>query len=256
MIIGFAGLLVASPATAQMTEPGPPAGIDAGHRDTVDATAYPWAAVGALFNGSRTECTAVAIATDRVATAAHCLYSRLTGRLLPPESLHVLFDFVRGRFGVDATIRSYDVGAHYDYRRPDATRAADWAVLTLVAPLGADRRPVPLATSLPEAGAHVMAAGYGERRLFLMTVDKDCRVRGMSSEGLLLSDCQLAHGYSGGPLLAPASGAEPIQVVGVDVAVGNVGGTKLSAAVPALSIRHGLAAAAAGRPIHDTGKQP
>ncbi len=216
--------------------------VDTTHREPVDASAYPWSAIGALFNSSRTGCTAVAVAQDQVVSAAHCLYSRQTRRMLPPESLHILLGFVRGSYGLDAAVRSYRVGARYDPGRPSENPAADWAVLTLKAPLPAERRPLPLATRVPEVGARAVAAGYGQDRMFMMTADRDCRVLGMNRDNLLLDDCHLLHGYSGGPLLALANGTDRMEVVGVNVAIGLSAGAKVSAAVPAASIRRELEA--------------
>jgi len=240
------GLLFAQPAGA--LEPAPEG---AEHRTPVDATSYPWSAVGALFNSSRTECTAVAIAPDQVLTAAHCLFSQRTGRLMQPDSLHVLLGFVRGKFEVNASVRSYHIAAGYDHARPRDSVGADWAVLRLDPPLPEDHRPLPLADRLPATGTAVEAGGYGQDRAFMMTADSHCRVVRVATTGMILwNDCHTIHGYSGGPLLAWANGTDRVEIVGVNVAV-TVIGPPVTVTVPAAAIRRELEAAAPSVPDAD-----
>ena len=61
-----AALVLALPLAAEAGPP-PPA---ADHHEVVDADAYPWSAVGKLFNSIGGACTAAAIAPDKVLTAA------------------------------------------------------------------------------------------------------------------------------------------------------------------------------------------
>jgi len=82
----------------------------------VDATAYPLSAVGALFNGNHSECTAVVVTPDQALTAAHCLFEQATGH--PMQPLHVLLGFVHATYQVDARVQTYQFGAGYDHGRP------------------------------------------------------------------------------------------------------------------------------------------
>ena len=210
---------------------------DARHHSVVDATKYPWSAVGAMFNSDQTECTAVAIAADQILTAAHCLYGRRTGHLIAAESLHVLMAFVRGDYAVDATVRSYHVSDVYARNRPTASANADWAVLNLKTRLPSGWGTTALAKRIPEAGTPVMTGGYGRDRAFMMTADADCRILGVAAAGILLSNCRIAHGYSGGPLLARAGGSDKMEVVGINIGMIMVSGAQVAAAVPTPLIR-------------------
>lgn len=229
--------LVAAILCVQIVWAGEPIAEAVDHRAAVDATSYPWSAVGALFNGSRSECTAVAVAPDQALTAAHCLFGQATRRLMQPQSLHLLLGFVRGTYRVDALVQSYHFGVGYDHERPYDTLAADWAVLKLTAPLPADHPALPLASALPDAGTAVMTGGYGRDRAFMMTVDSRCHVRQVVGQGMvLLNDCRTVHGYSGSPLLAAFAGSARLEVVGVNVAISTVDGVPVTVSVPAVSI--------------------
>jgi protease YdgD len=229
-------LIVAAMLRIQMAWAGEPSAEAVDHRAAVDATSYPWSAVGALFNGSRSECTAVAVAPDQALTAAHCLFGLATGRLMQPQSLHLLLGFVHGTYQVDALVQSYQLGAAYDHGRPFDTLEADWALLKLTAPLPKDHAALPLANALPDTNTPVMTGGYGKDRAFMMTVDSHCRVRQMVIHGLLLNDCRTVHGYSGSPLLQPLTGTDRLEVVGVNVAISTVDGATMTLSVPAVTI--------------------
>ena len=84
----------------------------------MDATAYPWSAVGALFNGNHSECTAVVVTPDQALTAAHCLFEQATGHPMQPQSLDLLWGFVHGAYRVDALVQTYRFGAGYDHGQP------------------------------------------------------------------------------------------------------------------------------------------
>jgi protease YdgD len=229
-------LMAAAMLRVQIVFAGEPSAEAVDHRAAVDATSYPWSAVGALFNGSRSECTAVAVAPDQALTAAHCLFGQATGRLMQPQSLHLLLGFVHGTYQVDALVQSYQLGAAYDHNRPIDTLEADWALLKLTAPLPKDHPAVPLANALPDTNGPVMTGGYGKDRAFMMTVDSRCRVRQVVVHGLLLSDCRAVHGYSGGPLLQPLTGTDHLEVVGVNVAISTVDSATMTLSVPAVTI--------------------
>ena len=82
----------------------------------------------------------------------------------------------------------------------------------------------------------VTAGGYGRDRPFMMTADPECRILGVAPKGVLLSNCRFAPGYSGGPLLARASGSDKMEVVGINI--GSIkGAAQVVAAVPTPLIR-------------------
>jgi len=233
-------IVVAAMLCIQTVWAGEPSADGLDHRAAVDATSYPWSAVGALFNGSRSECTAVAVAPDQALTAAHCLFGQATGRLMQPQSLHLLLGFVHGTYQVDALVQSYQLGAAYDHGRPIDTLQADWALLKLTAPLPKDHPALALASVLPNPNTPVMTGGYGKDRAYMMTVDSRCRVREVVVHGLLLNDCRAVHGYSGSPLLQPVVGTDRFEVVGLNVAISTAGGAPMTFSVPAVTIAREL----------------
>jgi protease YdgD len=227
-------VIIAAILCMRMVWAAEPSGEATDHRAAVDATAYPWSAVGALFNGNHSECTAVAVALDQALTAAHCLFEQATGHPMQPQSLHLLLGFVHGAYLVDAPVQSYQFGAGYDHDRPYDTLGADWALLKLAAPLPAGHPTLSLANALPDTNTPVMTGGYGKDRAFMMTVDGRCRVRQVLAQSLLLNDCRTVHGYSGSPLLQRLS--ERLEVVGVNVAISTVEGAPMTLSVAAVAI--------------------
>ena len=101
------------------------------HRETVDVSAYPWTAIGKVFNEAGGACTGVIISRDKILTAAHCIYSERAQRFLPPLSLHFLVGYRSGRSAAHARVSRYEIGAGYNPRRWKETMRADWVILTL-----------------------------------------------------------------------------------------------------------------------------
>ena len=195
----------------------------------------PWSAVGKFYNGTGVGCTAIAIETDQLLTAAHCVFNRRTGLFLQPNSLHFLLGLEGDDYRTHALIESYTTGPQYDPSRPFETVSSDWAVLRLKQPLPPEYRPVPLAIGMPENGVSILIGGYGQDRAFAMSVDGNCRIL-QTIRGLLIHNCHVARGYSGAPLIQLASATKPMQVVGIHVARGYFQGDKVSIAIPAAKI--------------------
>lgn len=219
-------VLALSPVRA---EPSPAA---AGHHEIVDAEAYPWSAVGKLFNSIGGACTAAAIAPDKVLTAAHCLYAFRTHRFLQPDAIHFLLGYARGDYRIHARVASFLVGPGYDPADETRTASSDWAVLTLAEPLPAALRPLALAKAEPPAGTAIEIGGFAQDRAYLMTADRHCHLLGASAAGSLLThDCVIAHGDSGAPLLA--AGADGgVEAFAVTVGFWKIGGQQVSIAAP------------------------
>lgn len=201
----------------------------------VDVAAYPWSAIGKLNNSVGGSCTAVAIEQDEVLTAAHCIFNPRTRRFLPPSSLHVLFGYRRGDYKLHARVERYTIGPGYEPATRLSSIASDWAVLTLTEPLPEEMRPLQRADRVPVAGTPLMIAGYGRRRLHIMTGDKTCQLLSASqSPDLLVHNCRVAKGLSGAPLLAIES--ETPVIVGIQVAIGRRNGSAVGLAVALPSI--------------------
>jgi protease YdgD len=207
------------------------------HRVDVDATHYPWSAIGKLYNETGASCSGVAISRNRILTAAHCIYNARTRRFIPAESLHFLAGYRLGRYITHARIESYEIGPGFDPWRYEETSSADWAILTATEDLPVAVVPLHLSDRSSPSGTKAVIAGYPQDRAFAMTADDDCELREKISGGrLLLHTCRGTKGYSGAPILIKARGEE-MQIAGIQVAASNSGGIEKMLAVPAQAIR-------------------
>ena len=201
-----------------------------------DVSIYPWSAIGKLNNSVGGSCTAAVIKQDLALTAAHCIFNHRTGRFLPAESLHLLLGFRRGDYVVHALVSSYTIGPEYDPSMELQTIKSDWALLRLTDQLPVTIRPLAISDTVPKAGTHVMVGSYARGRRYVMTVDKDCQLSGISANSVLLQhDCRVAQGSSGAPLLMMNN--DSAVIVGVQVAIGKRNGADVMLAVSAESIR-------------------
>lgn len=209
------------------------------HREAVDVSAYPWSAIGKVFNEAGGTCTGVIIARNRILTAAHCVYSDRTRRFLPASSLHFLAGYRSGRSIAHARVASYEIGSGYDPRRWLETMEADWAVLTLTENLPEEIAPLKLLSEASPSGTRATIAGYPQDRAHLMTADRDCELRERDGAGrYLIHTCRGIRGYSGAPILVSMPGDE-FRVAGIHVAMSQSNGLKTMIAVSAQSIfRH------------------
>lgn len=168
-------------------------------RMEVDDRRPPWSAVALLLVPRVSRCTAVAVAKHWMATAAHCLYSRAGGRVVPPGSVHLLFGYRSGDFVA--------------LKHPDAIRAAAGADPSARGVRGSDLVLLHVADALTDvlvpiaavAGTPVQLGGFGQDRAERLVIDPDCTVSGavQPADGrpLLRHDCSGTRGTSGGALV-------------------------------------------------------
>ena len=220
-------------------------------RSPVDVARVPWRAVIRVQTEIGTHCTGALVGPRAVLTAAHCLFGRGTGRLLQPGSVHVLVGYTHGDYAGHARAVSIVTGPGFavgpDLRPlPSAPPDADWAVLTLDAPLGTPDRVLPLLRQVPPPGTPVMLGGYEQDRAHAMVADLACTfvglVRDAAGHVLLRHSCAATRGISGAPLLARAPGGS-WSIIGVAslAGVGTSGGYAVPIAAIAPEIVAGVA---------------
>lgn len=239
LAIAMLALLVAAPAGAQQPRPQPDTPLPgigtADPRQPASTRIAPWRSLGRVQTSVGGRCTGVVVGTNLVLTAAHCLVSPATRQFLPASALHFLLAYDSGTHQAAARVASYRVGQ--GYQPGQGPVGADWALLTLVEPIGTPdiilplwREPVPPRTA-------VVLGGYQQDRPEVVMADVACRVVGLGREAggttVLVHDCAGTRGASGAPLLARSPDGRWV-VVGVhatvsrDMALGN--------AVPAGSV--------------------
>ena len=201
-----------------------------------DIDAYPWSSIGKLYNRAGEGCTAALVSRTEVVTAAHCLYNPRTGMLLHPESLHFLIGYKQGEYREDLRVSQFTSGSNYTLDATLGSEINDWAILKLTEPPSAEVKPLPRADEPAKAGDRVTIGGFAQIRRFSMTVDPNCTVTAILSNGLLAHDCTVMKGDSGGPLLR--SNGNTFEVVGIHVASAQIDGVAAQIAVPVSSLPH------------------
>ncbi len=200
-------------------------------RGAIDAARLPWSAVMRVQIAGVSRCTGFAVGARLVVTAAHCLYGRRLGRMMPAGSVHVLSGYVRGGFARHSVAVSYRLGAGFAPGSLHPLQGGDVALLTLADRI-ADAALVPVA-AMP--GQAAMLGGYSQDRAELLIADAGCRVLGMLDDPggrpLVLHSCQGTLGTSGAPLLVRlANGAWEAAGVQAAVIQGRPGGVAVAAA--------------------------
>ena len=124
LLAGLLGLLL-------LTVSGPAAPAAADPARIVDATQYPFSAIGRVNSAGRNFCTGFLVSSRTLLTAAHCLYDLRQGRWYAPEEVHFVAGYQRDSWLAHSRAASYTVAEGYDPKRPPdmETAVEDWAVV-------------------------------------------------------------------------------------------------------------------------------
>lgn len=205
---------------------------------SVDIGQSPWSAVGRINNSAYGRCSAILVRPDIALTAAHCLYNIASKRFLQPASIHILFGFSKGQYGFHTTVAEITIPKEYVPGEVAASAPHDWAVLRLAKPAPSSFAPMEIVESGDPAPSSVKAAGFGQERSEVLTATGPCAVLSRPAARLVVTDCHLSHGFSGGPMIAADSG----KLVGISIAVRSNGASQYGIAVPIAGIAASLPA--------------
>ena len=205
----------------------------------VDPTVMPWAAVARLNVPGVSRCSAVMIASHWAVTAAHCLYSKSLGHVVPPSAIHILTGYANGTFARHMIADAVRLPDGADPGGP-ALRGTDFALLHVAETVN---QTLPPNAQAAPPGATLVVGGYGQDRSERVLIDPGCAARGTTpgqdGQPVLMHDCAATRGTSGGPVLM-RDGAGAWRLAGLQIAAytHSTGG----AAVPAEAIARLLAA--------------
>ena len=120
----------------------------------------------------------------------------------PLVSINFFLGYARGEYRVHRVASRYAVPPTFMPLKIDAA-GGDFAIVYTDDPFPPDIRPLRLATAIPPLPAPVKTGGYPLERPHMMTADRHCQVREISTDQKsMLHDCVAHHGDSGGPLLS------------------------------------------------------
>lgn len=181
--------------------------------DTTDA-GRDWEAVGRLDVNGTGHCTGALIAPDLVLTAAHCLYDRSSGRMIPTDRMEFLAGWRNGQASAYRGIRQ--VVAHPDYIYEGEVSSqrvrTDVALLQLQHPIR-NTTVVPFQTDArPRRGDRIGVVSYAQSRSEAPSLQEVCGVMARQ-EGVLVMSCDVDFGSSGAPVFSFETGQPRIVSV-------------------------------------------
>ncbi|WP_187428029.1 hypothetical protein ROLI_001440 [Roseobacter fucihabitans] len=177
----------------------------------VTPDAMTWRAVGRLDAAMSGFCTATLIAPDLLLTAAHCVYSSKTNRLIKPAGLTFRAGLQKGKAVAERRIVQVEVHPGYDASAGPSAQSVghDVALLRLAEPIGADvLDPFSVQDSAQTHGP-VSVVSYGKGRAESLSAQSACEVLD-GYQNVILMDCEATFGSSGAPIFNSQNGRREI----------------------------------------------
>jgi protease YdgD len=190
--------------------------------------AAPWtAAIGELDTGGEgPHCTAVLVAPDLIASAAHCLF--LNGANAPVSPYDLVFRPNRG--GLPALPPSRGTlyralgGVMRSGPLPERDVSHDWVLIGISPPV-IGVQPLPVAKlsvagmlGMVRSGDRLVTAGYGNGDYQELRLHRPCRIIPQAELGMpaddrtVITDCMFQIGDSGGPIVLMDGAGQPALV--------------------------------------------
>jgi len=226
------------------------------HRRSVDSSLYPWRAIGRVNIGGRAHCSGSLIAENIVLTAAHCLYSKQTAKMVAPGIVHFVAGYSKGEQIAHSKVTRYTVGPKFDGHKgaAPANLPYDWALLVLEDAIGTEHGYLELHDNLkplekkprirPRVAletSNIVTAGYPGDRSHVLSLEENCEVERTAHRGhILVTSCLAIKGDSGGPILQKPS--DRWVLIGIQTAATTVGRKHASLGLSALAFRDTFAA--------------